>query len=158
MAKRCEECGRDDYQNPSVTVDAVVTREGTDGLELLMIKRGKDPKEWEGMWAFPGGFVDYGEDPEDAVIRELLEETGFESTNWKFLGSYIPHSNYGAGKVHIFLATDAKKTREPEPEDLEDFQVKLLNPKIVEKAIFSGEIDSLSSIATFCLANKLSPT
>ena len=41
-----------------------------------MIKRGKDPKEWEGMWAFPGGFVDYGEDPEDAVVRELLEETG----------------------------------------------------------------------------------
>ena len=76
MAKRCEECGRDDYQNPSVTVDAVATREGTGGLELLMIKRGKEPQEWEGMWAFPGGFVDYGEDPEDAVIRELLEETG----------------------------------------------------------------------------------
>ena len=76
MAKRCEECGRDYYQNPSVTVDAVATREGTEGLELLMIKRGKEPQEWEGMWAFPGGFVDYGEDPEDAVIRELLEETG----------------------------------------------------------------------------------
>ena len=76
VAKRCQECGRDDYQNPSVTVDAVATREGTEGLELLMIKRGKEPQEWEGMWAFPGGFVDYGEDPEDAVIRELLEETG----------------------------------------------------------------------------------
>ena len=76
MAKRCQECGRDDYLNPSVTVDAVATREGIDGIELLMIKRGKDPQEWEGMWAFPGGFVDYGEDPEDAVIRELLEETG----------------------------------------------------------------------------------
>jgi len=76
VAKRCEECGRDDYQNPSVTVDAVSTRKGTNGLELLMIKRGNDPEDWEGMWAFPGGFVDYGEDPEDAVIRELLEETG----------------------------------------------------------------------------------
>ena len=76
VAKRCQECGRDDYQNPSITVDAVATREGVNGLELLMIKRGKDPKEWEGMWAFPGGFVDYGEDPEDAVVRELLEETG----------------------------------------------------------------------------------
>lgn len=76
VANRCEKCGRDDYQNPSVTVDAVATREGKEGLELLMIKRGEDPKEWAGMWAFPGGFVDYGEDPEDAVIRELLEETG----------------------------------------------------------------------------------
>ena len=50
MAKRCEECGRDDYQNPSVTVDAVATRDGNEGLELLMIKRGKEPQEWEGMW------------------------------------------------------------------------------------------------------------
>ena len=107
---------------------------------------------------FPGGFIDEGETPLYAAKRELLEETGFESTNWKFLGSYVPHSNYGAGKVHIFLATEAKKTREPESGDLEDFQVKFLSPKILEKAIFAGEIDSLSSIATFCLANKLSPT
>ena len=95
MAKRCEECGRDDYQNPSVTVDAVATREGTEGLELLMIKRGKEPQEWEGMWAFPGGFVDYGEDPEDAVIRELLEETG------------------GVGKYPLALTILGKPGRDP---------------------------------------------
>tara|TARA_B110000008_G_scaffold116821_1_gene119575 strand:- start:411 stop:863 length:453 start_codon:yes stop_codon:yes gene_type:complete len=75
-AERCDKCGRDDYQSPSVTVDAIATRNVSDSLELLMIKRGPQPPEWEGMWAFPGGFVDYGEDPEDAVIRELLEETG----------------------------------------------------------------------------------
>ena len=39
---------------PSVTVDAVATREGPNGLELLMIKRGKDPIEWEGH-GLPGG-------------------------------------------------------------------------------------------------------
>mgnify|MGYP003315715979 FL=1 len=77
-ADRCDKCGRDDYQSPSVTVDAIATRNIDDSLELLMIKRGPQPSEWEGMWAFPGGFVDYGEDPEDAVIRELLEETGVE--------------------------------------------------------------------------------
>ena len=75
-AERCDKCGRDDYQSPSVTVDAIATRNISDSLELLMVKRGPQPPEWEGMWAFPGGFVDYGEDPEDAVIRELLEETG----------------------------------------------------------------------------------
>ena len=75
-AERCSKCGRDDYQTPSVTVDAIATRNIDDKLESLMIKRGSKPPEWEGMWAFPGGFVDYGEDPEDAVIRELLEETG----------------------------------------------------------------------------------
>ena len=37
-----------------------------------MITRGKPP--YKGMYAFPVGFVDYGEDPEDACLRELKEE------------------------------------------------------------------------------------
>ena len=60
--KRCPTCGRDGYHSPSVTVDAVAARETEYGLELLMIERGPDPAIWEGKWAFPGGFVDYGED------------------------------------------------------------------------------------------------
>ena len=78
VAERCSKCGRDDYHSPSVTVDAIATRNEAENLEFLMITRGPEPPEWEGMWAFPGGFVDYGENPEDAVIRELLEETGVE--------------------------------------------------------------------------------
>ncbi|MCP2506702.1 MAG: NUDIX hydrolase [Candidatus Thalassarchaeaceae archaeon] len=77
----CKECGRDEYRNPAVTVDAVALRESSQGAEVLMIKRGPFPPEWEGKWAFPGGFVDYGENPEVAVIRELKEETGVIGEN-----------------------------------------------------------------------------
>jgi 8-oxo-dGTP diphosphatase len=68
------------YRNPALTVDAVVLRDGADGREggreVLLIRRGGEP--WKGCWAFPGGFVDYGEDPEVAVVRELAEECGVE--------------------------------------------------------------------------------
>ena len=75
----CHHCGRDSYRSPSVVVDAVVTR-GTGGdREVLLIRRGHEP--CIGMLAFPGGFVDYGEDPKDAVIRELKEETGVDGFN-----------------------------------------------------------------------------
>jgi len=77
----CDVCGRDGYRNPAVTVDAVVLRQGPNGGEVLLIKRGPFPLEWEGKWAFPGGFVDYGENPEIAVIRELKEETGAVGEN-----------------------------------------------------------------------------
>ncbi len=77
----CNVCGRDGYRNPAVTVDAIVLRQGPNGGEVLLIKRGPFPIEWEGKWAFPGGFVDYGESPEVAVIRELKEETGLSGKN-----------------------------------------------------------------------------
>ena len=44
----------------------------------MLIRRGGEPEVWKGRWAFPGGFVDYGEDPEHAVLRELEEETGVD--------------------------------------------------------------------------------
>ncbi len=45
--------------------------------KVLLIKRTKEP--WKGMWHFPGGHVDEGELPQDAVIREIKEETGLDA-------------------------------------------------------------------------------
>ncbi len=64
----------DSFRNPSLAVDAICLRR--DLGEVLLIRRGLPP--WKGKLAFPGGFVDYGENPETAALRELLEETGVE--------------------------------------------------------------------------------
>ena len=79
--KACDVCGSDGYSSPSVTVDAVATRVCDGVIEALMIQRGPNPPEWRDKWAFPGGFVDVGEDPLDAVLRELREETGVYGRN-----------------------------------------------------------------------------
>ena len=69
----------DNHRNPALAVDAIALRGSKSGPEVLLIRRGMDP--WKGKLAFPGGFVDRGEDPEEAVLRELLEETGVSGSN-----------------------------------------------------------------------------
>lgn len=75
-----------DYPRPMVTVDAVVLRKTGTNTEVLLIKRGHYP--YEGMWALPGGFVDMEETLEEAVGRELQEETGLTGIMLKQLHAF----------------------------------------------------------------------
>jgi len=60
----------------AVTVDLAIftVREGE--LQVLLIKRGKEP--FHGMLALPGGYVRHDEDLDEAAVRELGEETGVD--------------------------------------------------------------------------------
>jgi len=63
-----------DWPRPMVTVDAVIFAFFKGRIKLLLINRRKEP--FKGKWALPGGFVGIDEELEDAVARELAEETG----------------------------------------------------------------------------------
>ena len=71
-----------DSRRPCITVDAVVIQND----EVLLIKRNNPP--FKGMWALPGGFVEYGETCEEAVDRELHEETGIHMIIDDLIGVY----------------------------------------------------------------------
>ena len=58
------------YPHPAVTVDCVVF---TADDKVLLIQRKNEP--CKGRWAFPGGFMNIDETAEQAVVRELAEET-----------------------------------------------------------------------------------
>lgn len=53
---------------------------------LILIRRKNPP--YEGLWALPGGFVEYGETVESAVRREVKEETGLQVDLIRLLGVY----------------------------------------------------------------------
>ena len=67
---------------PSIAVDGVLIKNG----KILLIKRKNEP--FKGKWALPGGFVEYGEKVEDAVLREFQEEVGIKAKIKKLLGVY----------------------------------------------------------------------
>lgn len=88
-------------KSPLLTVDAVVERAG----KVLLVRRRNPP--YRDCWALPGGFVEYGESVEEAVVRELKEETGLEIRVKGLLGVYSEPGRDPRGHVVsiCFLAT-----------------------------------------------------
>jgi len=74
-----------EYPRPAVTVDAILI-DRTTNAQILLVNRKFYP--FEGMWALPGGFVDMDETLEEAVIRELEEETGVTGIELEQFGAF----------------------------------------------------------------------
>jgi len=87
-----------------VTSDAVIIEEG----EILLIKRGIEP--FKGMWALPGGHVDYGEMTDAAAVREAKEETDLDVEIIKLIGVYSdPKRDPRGHSVGVAYLCKAKK-------------------------------------------------
>ncbi len=70
------------HKIPSITTDGVLLK----NQQILLIKRKNPP--FKDKWALPGGFVEYGEKTEDAIIREVFEETGLKTKINQLAGVY----------------------------------------------------------------------
>jgi len=66
----CSGCGHLVFGRFSVGVGGILRHQGN----VLLVQRGKDPGK--GRWTFPGGYAEEDEPPDEALAREVLEETG----------------------------------------------------------------------------------
>lgn len=90
-SKKCENCGFEYYLNPSASTAAFILN---DKNELLVLTRRKEPAK--GTLDLPGGFADIGETAEEAMRREVKEETNLEVTEAKYMYSF-PNVYYYSG-------------------------------------------------------------
>ena len=99
-----------------------------------------------------GGYVEPGESPGAAAMRELREETGYESADWVHLGSFVADGNRGGGTAHLYLARGARKTGTPVSDDLEEQEMRHMSKPELERALLAGEFKVLAWSATAALA------
>jgi 8-oxo-dGTP diphosphatase len=70
---------------------------------LLMVRRGTPPGR--GLWTLPGGRVEQGETDSEAVVRELLEETGLRVQPGILIGFVQRPAPSGVYEIHDYAAT-----------------------------------------------------
>lgn len=83
-----------------VGVYALIISEG----KVLLVEKSKGP--FQGKWDLPGGVIEFGEFPETALLREVIEETGLEVEKYTFLKSDSVIINYedpDLGKTSLHL-------------------------------------------------------
>lgn len=120
-------------KTPLLAVDVVALI----GDGVVLIRRANPP--YEGFYALPGGFVEYGERVEDAALREMLEETGLEVKLKALVGVYSDPSRDPRGHVVsiAYLAEVVGGTLKPAT-DAKEAKVFPIN-SIPEKLAFDHE-------------------
>ena len=114
-----------EYKNPALTTDIILFSDYKDGedLKVLFIKRKYEP--FKNKWAFPGGFVEYNEELEEAAKRELEEETSIKDVCLKQLGAFgrvgrdprgrtvsvVYYANVNSSELFIKAQDDAKEAQ-----------------------------------------------
>ena len=109
---RCASCGLEEHGNPAPTVSALIR---DDQGRILLARRAAQPGV--GLWDLLGGFMDEGEEPVEALRRELREETGLEVEPGEFLGG-IPdrYGDDGNWTINLYWAARLG-AGEPQPAD-----------------------------------------
>lgn len=96
----CPRCDYTIYFDPKVAVVALILRQD----QVLLVQRANDPLK--GLWTLPGGFVDAGEDPQAAAVREVREETALDTAIERLLDVF--HTPDDGGLADIVIAYAAR--------------------------------------------------
>jgi ADP-ribose pyrophosphatase YjhB (NUDIX family) len=134
---------------PIAGVGAVIVRKGSRGeQQVLLVRRAHEPLK--GQWSLPGGAVELGETLEEAICREVLEETGLVVQALDVVEAFDRISRDDAGRVRfhyvlidflcrvtgeadsVVCATDALEGRWAGPDELDGLTPKTL--AVIQKA------------------------
>ena len=128
-----------------VTVCALaITEEG----KAIIVKQYRHPIK-KTLYEIPGGFIDAGEAPTQAITRELLEETGYEFAAIYNVGKIAANPGLLQSFTHLFLATGGKKIAAQRLDDNEEIEVLLLPIEEVRAMLEKNEF--VQALHTSCL-------
>ena len=139
-----------DYWRFIMTSFAVMVAEAEDGRFLVLRQYRHGPRRV--ILSLPAGQLEPGEDPLAAARRELMEETGYQATDWQSLGSFTTAANAQCATGHAFRARGARPVAEPCSGDLEETQVLLITRAELVAALRQNRFTVAGDLSALALA------
>lgn len=133
---------------------AVVIIAILDDGRLLFEKQFRYPLQRDFL-ELPAGKIDAGEAADITARRELLEETGYEASEWRHLGVMHPCIGYSDERIEIFLARGLQKVAEPSLDHNEFLDVLSLSLEEAVAAIMDGRLTDAKTITALFWAEKI---
>ena len=115
----------------AIVVPVLDTPEGKKFIMVWQWRHGSQCLSLE----FPGGVFEPGENPQDAALRELQEETGYRPKSIRKLGEFSPNPAIMSNKVHFFLAEDLVNTGAQHLDADEFVEIELVDTEEVIKGM-----------------------
>jgi ADP-ribose pyrophosphatase len=117
---------------------------------IILIRNYRHSVEKE-LWELPAGTLDVpGEDPRDAAMRELEEETGYQAGSMRPLGQFFTSPGILTELIRAYVAADLKKTQQ-RLEATEQIAVEVVNFTDAVAMIRDGRIEDAKTIATLLM-------
>ena len=137
------------YEFPTWVGAVPVTEDG----KVVMVKQYRHALG-EVCIEIPGGCVDDTDKSfEEAIAREIKEETGYEFTTYEYLGRISPNPSTNNNLLHMFLARGGKKVTEQQLDGNEEIEVVLLSVEELRQLLRDHQI--IQSMHVTCIIYAL---
>jgi len=109
----------------------------TEDNEIILVRQYRHAAG-EVILELPGGCIEKGESPEEAIRRELQEETGYQFTDIEFLSSLYANPATANNKTHCYIASGGQLVGKQQLDKGEEIDIELVSPEKLKELVLSN--------------------